>query len=99
MDIITLAILFGIFLALAILNKRFSYAGALSGIGILMLAFTLMIEPLAIQTGYTTIADTALNISATTYDYTQIASWLNLLISLILAGAGLLITIRSAIEA
>lgn len=98
MDIALLTILFGIFLALMLVNQRFKYVGFFASIGMILLSFFLFNAPITAQIGYATAINETTNATITTFIYEPIDGLLNYAIALILVGVGLIGVLRCAIE-
>jgi len=99
MEIITLTILVGIMLVIALLDKQFAFLGVAGGIGLVMIALTLQTGGLQYVTGYNVTINTVLNSSTTIQNLVDFSDmWLKNLVSLVIAGVGILITLTSAIK-
>jgi hypothetical protein len=95
MEIVTFTIILGILLTISILNQRFYYVGTIAGIGIIILALLITIDPLTYVSGHTETINTTANTATLTYIYTPLTQWMSTSIMLIIMGAGLIILLRS----
>jgi len=98
MDIITITILMGIFVSLALANRIYPLLGMISGIFLTMLALMIQISGFQIQTGTSTIA------GVMTYSYADLTAvyptipFFDTLIVLCLGAIGIFIFIKSVTD-